>query len=64
MTRTLHFNPDDLARQLMKKPEFVELGMSVTRDRRAADLIMQVDRLVLTARFPYVVVEHTDRQAG
>jgi len=57
MTRTLHFNPDDLARQLMKKPEFVEMGMSVTRDRAAADLIMQVDRLVLTTRFPYVVVD-------
>ena len=57
MTKTLHFNPDDLARQLMKKPQFAELGITVTRDRSAADLIMQVDRLVLTTRFPYAVID-------
>ncbi len=57
MTRTVHFNPDDLARQLLKKPEFAQMGLSVTKERNAADLVIQVDRLILSTDFPYVVVE-------
>jgi mono/diheme cytochrome c family protein len=57
MTRTVHFDPDDLTRQLMKKPGFTQMGLSVTKDRNAADLIMQVDRLAFSTEFPYVVVD-------
>lgn len=57
MTRTVHFDPKDLTRQLTKKPEFAQMGLSVTQDRNAADLIMQVDRLVFSTQFPYVVVD-------
>jgi mono/diheme cytochrome c family protein len=56
-SRTIHFNPDDLANQLLKKPDFLRMGLTITKDPRAADLTIQVDRLVFTTEFPYLVVD-------
>jgi hypothetical protein len=57
MTRTVHFKPDDLAGQLLKKPEFTQMGLTVTKDRNTADLIMEVDRITFSTEFPYVIVD-------
>jgi mono/diheme cytochrome c family protein len=61
MTRTVHFKPDDLAGQLLKKPEFTQMGLTVTKDRTAADLIMEVDRITFSTEFPYVIVDPKNR---
>jgi hypothetical protein len=61
MTRTVHFKPDDLAGQLLKKPEFTQMGLTVTKDRNAADLIMEVDRITFSTEFPYVIVDPKNR---
>ena len=61
MTRTVHFKPDDLAGQLLKKPEFSQMGLTVTKDRNAADLIMEVDRITFSTEFPYVIVDPKNR---
>jgi len=61
MTRTVHFKPDDLAGQLLKKPEFTQMGLIVTKDRNAADLIMEVDRITFSTEFPYIIVDPRNR---
>ena len=61
MTHTVHFKPDDLANQLARKPEFTQMGLAVTKDRNAADLVMEVDRRVFSTDFPYVVVDARNR---
>lgn len=57
MSRSGFFNPNELANQLMKRPDFVQMGLAITKDRNAADLVIEVDRLVFTTHFPYVVVD-------
>ena len=57
MSRSGYFNPDELAEKFLKKPEFTEMGLSVTKDRNAADLLIEVDRLAFTTEFPFVVVD-------
>ena len=57
MSRSGFFNPRDLANELMKKPEFSQMGLTITNDRNSADLVIEVDRLVFTTHFPYVVVD-------
>ncbi len=62
LTRTAHFNPDELARELATKSEFAQMGLSVTKDRNDADLILQVNRIFLSARFPYAVFDPRTRR--
>jgi hypothetical protein len=57
MSRSGFFNPSDFANELLKKPDFAEMGLTITKDRNAADLVIEVDRLVFTTHFPYVVVD-------
>jgi mono/diheme cytochrome c family protein len=57
MSRSGYFNSTDLANELMKKPDFAEMGLSITRVRNEADLVIEVDRLVFTTEFPYVVAD-------
>lgn len=61
MSRSGYFNPDELADKLMRKPEFAQMGLSVTKDRSAADLVIEVDRLPFSTRFPYVIVDPGNR---
>ncbi|MFY9609421.1 MAG: hypothetical protein WAU45_12500 [Blastocatellia bacterium] len=61
MSRSGFFNPDELADKLMRKPEFSQMGLSVTKDRNAADLVIEVDRLPFSTRFPYVIVDPRNR---
>jgi mono/diheme cytochrome c family protein len=57
MSRSGYFNPHDLANELLKKPDFSQMGLTIIKDRNAADLVIEVDRLVFTTHFPYVVVD-------
>ncbi|MEK6299623.1 MAG: cytochrome c [Acidobacteriota bacterium] len=57
MSRSGYFNPSDLANEFMKKPDFSQLGLSLTKARNEADLVIEVDRLAFTTEFPYVVVD-------
>jgi mono/diheme cytochrome c family protein len=57
MSRSGFFNPSDLANELLKKSDFAQMDLTITKDRNAADLVIEVDRLVLTTHFPYVVVD-------
>jgi hypothetical protein len=57
MSRSGFFNPSDLANELLKKPDFAQMGLTITKERTAADLVIEVDRLVFTTHFPYVVVD-------
>jgi len=57
MSRSGYFNPDELAEKFLKKPEFNDMGLIVTKDRNAADLVIEVDRLAFTTEFPFVVVD-------
>lgn len=61
MSRSGFFNPDELADKLMRKPEFSQMGLSVTKDRSAADLVIEVDRIPFSTRFPYVIVDPGNR---
>lgn len=57
MSRSRFFNPNDLVNDLLKQPEFSQMGLTITKNRNAADLVIEVDRLVFTTEFPYVVVD-------
>ncbi|HWN98903.1 MAG TPA: hypothetical protein VNS63_06485 [Blastocatellia bacterium] len=57
MSRSGYFNSQDLANELLKNTEFSQMGLIITKDRTAADLVIEVDRLVFTTHFPYVVVD-------
>lgn len=57
MSRSGYFKPDELAGELLHKTEFTQMGLSLTKDRNAADLVIEVDRLVFSTEFPYVVVD-------
>jgi hypothetical protein len=57
MSRSGFFNPSDLANELLKKSDFTQMGLTITKDRNAADLLIEVDRLIFTTHFPYVVVD-------
>jgi hypothetical protein len=57
MSRSGFFKPDDLATALTRKSEWARTGLSITNDQNAADLVIQVDRIPLTTRFPYSVFD-------
>jgi hypothetical protein len=46
-----------LEEQLLKRPEFQSLGLSVVRDRGAADLAVEIDRPVFTFTFTFSVTD-------
>jgi S1-C subfamily serine protease len=54
---SLWFPEDALANELRKRKEFQEWKLLVVSDRRAADLIIQVDRPVFTYDFTYVILD-------
>jgi hypothetical protein len=57
MSRTGYFNPSELAAELLKKPDFARLNIAIVNNAAGADLVIEVDRLVFTTHFPYVVVD-------
>jgi hypothetical protein len=52
-----HFFPEDpLESELQKNPDFKKWGFVMVTDRRAADLIIEVDRPVFTWDFTFSIV--------
>lgn len=50
-SRSSWFNPEKLERELLKRKEFGELGLEITRNSKRADLILEITRKPLTTRF-------------
>lgn len=50
-SRSSWFNTEKLERELLKRKEFGELGLEITRNSKRADLILEVTRKPLTTRF-------------
>ena len=52
-----YMNREALERELVKHPEFNQLGMLVVRDKEEADLILEVYRKKWTTRFTITAVD-------
>jgi hypothetical protein len=50
-SRSSWFNTEKLERELLKRKEFGELGLEITRNGKRADLILEITRKPLTTRF-------------
>jgi hypothetical protein len=56
-TKTQFFTPSQLENELRKRPEFVALGVTIVRDRAAADLEVVVDRPLFTYTYTFTVTD-------
>jgi hypothetical protein len=56
-TESGYFNPATLENELLKRPEFEEWGLVITRNADQADLMIEVDRKLFTTSFVYSVIE-------
>ncbi|HEV2915398.1 MAG TPA: hypothetical protein VGX92_19115 [Pyrinomonadaceae bacterium] len=56
-TNTIYFKPATLENALLKRSEFQDWGMAITRIEWDADLIIEVDRKIFTTRFVYSVID-------
>lgn len=57
LSRSQYFTPTALEAALFKHKEFVAWGISVTRDLRDADVVIEISRKKFTTRFVYSIVE-------
>ncbi len=55
--RSSFFNKEKLERELLKRKEFNEMGLEITRSLTTADLILEITRKRLTTRFTCNVIE-------
>ncbi|MFN7999925.1 MAG: DUF4136 domain-containing protein [Acidobacteriota bacterium] len=51
------FNRESFERELLKRKEFDELGLALTRDEKKADLIIKINRKIFTTRFTFSLVD-------
>lgn len=56
-TKTRFFTPSQLENELHELPEFAALGLTVVRDRSAADLEIVVDRPLFTYTYTFAVTD-------
>lgn len=55
--RSSWFNREKLERELLKRKEFGELGLEVTRSASHADLVLEITRKTFTTRFTCSIIE-------
>lgn len=55
--RSSFFDKEKLERELLKRKEFGEMGLEITRSVNTADLILEITRKRLTTRFTCNVIE-------
>lgn len=55
--RSQWFNAEKLERELLKRKEFSDLGLEITRAEKYADLVMEISRKALTTRFTCTMLE-------
>jgi hypothetical protein len=56
-SRTVFVKSEVIENELLKRREFQQAGLLITKDPKAADLTMEVRRSNLTTEYPYVVVD-------
>ena len=56
-SHTSYFSPGTLAEQLPKRPEYAAWGLKIVQERSVADLIITIDRPLLTYNFTFVLSE-------
>jgi hypothetical protein len=56
-TKSVYFKPSTLENSLLQQDEFVQWGMSITRNEVDADLIIEVGRKAFTTSFIYSVID-------
>ena len=56
-TRSVYFKPATLENELLKRPEFEQWGLVITREKRRPDLIIEVDRKLFTSSFVYIAID-------
>lgn len=63
--RSSFFNKEKLERELLKRKEFAELGLEITRSASKAELILEITRKSFTTRFTCSIIEpSTERMIG
>lgn len=60
-TKSVYFKDTELENELRRHTEFHQMGLLVTRDEGAADLVIEVGRKVFTTRFVYTVLDARTR---
>lgn len=60
-SRTGFVKSEVIENELLKRAEFHQAGLVITKDLRAADLVMEVRRSNFTTEYPYVVVNPRTR---
>jgi hypothetical protein len=55
--RSSWFNREKLERELLKRKEFSELGLELTRSAKQTDLVLEITRKTFTTRFTCSIVE-------
>jgi hypothetical protein len=55
--RSSWFNREKLERELLKRKEFGEMGLEITRSANNADLVLEITRKVFTTRFTCSIIE-------
>jgi hypothetical protein len=56
-SKSVYFKPSTLENSLLQQDEFVQWGMSITRNEVDADLIIEVGRKAFTTSFIYSVID-------
>ena len=60
--RSSWFNREKLERELLKRKEFGELGLEITRSASHAELILEITRKSFTTRFTCNIIEPTTQR--
>lgn len=60
-SRTGFVKSEVIENELLKRAEFQQAGLLITKDPRAADLVIEVRRSNFTTEYPYVVVDPRTR---
>lgn len=55
--RSSWFNSEKLERELLKRKEFGEMGLEITRSASNADLVLEITRKTFTTRFTCSIIE-------
>jgi hypothetical protein len=56
-SRTVFVKSEVIENELLKRSEFQQAGLLITKDQKAADLVMEVRRSNFTTEYPYVVFD-------
>jgi len=56
-SRTGFVKAEVIESELLKRPEFQRAGLLITKNPKAADLMMEVRRSNFTTEYPYIVVD-------